>query len=89
MAEELNSEFTLLDQAVKSRDAGVVAKWRAQYDAWVSGDHEGICLFENVDAFKRKCTLLLLLSMTVTHRVDLRLDIRQVEVVSQCGRRLA
>jgi hypothetical protein len=85
MAEELHSEFTLLDQAVESRDAAVVAKWRAQYDAWVNGDHDGICPFETVDAFKRTSTLSSPFNDGCSPDYP-RFDLGQAEDVPRCRR---
>jgi hypothetical protein len=56
MAESLDNEFKLLNDAVRARDPSVLKTWEDIYDRWVYVDHEGVCPFETADALKRKCT---------------------------------
>jgi hypothetical protein len=60
MAEELNQEFALLNQAVRARDADILTRWEAKYAAWVNSNHTGVCPFETEDAYKREHVVLCL-----------------------------
>jgi hypothetical protein len=54
MAEDLDKEFQLLDDAVRARDPNVHQSWEKMYERWVHGDRKGTCPFEATDALKRK-----------------------------------
>jgi hypothetical protein len=61
MAEDLDNEFQLLNNAVRARDPDVLKSWEAMYHQWVHVDHKGTCPFETADALKREYLAVILL----------------------------
>jgi hypothetical protein len=58
MAKDLDSEFQILNTAVKARDKVTYAKWDAEFTAWMSGDRSGPCPFETEDSLQRMCLFI-------------------------------
>jgi hypothetical protein len=54
MAEDLDNEFELLNEAVRGRDPNMLKSWEDMYNRWVHVDHNGTCPFETADALRCK-----------------------------------